>query len=455
MKQIDFSNGKVGRNILQSSLPMLVAQMVSLLYSIVDRIFIGRIPGESDAALAGIGLCFPVIILITAFTNLYGLGGAPLCSIERGRGNRRKAQIVMNTAYFLLVVTSGVIFIAGELLARPMLQLFGASPATLPYAMAYIRIYLLGTLFSMLSTGLNPYISAQGYARTAMLTVTIGAVSNLILDPVFIFVFGMGVRGAALATILSQGLAAFFVYRFLRGSLVELRLVLPKLQEMRENLVLARGIIGLGTAPFVMQFTNSLVSVTANHMLSGTGGDIYVAVMTVVSSVRQIMDTPVLAAGEGTSPIISFNYGAGRPRLVRKAILILTAMTVSYTGVVWVLVELNPLPFIRLFSNEPAVLEAGISALHLYFFAFIFQALQISGQTTFKALNMKKHAIFFSLFRKVVLVVPLTLLLPTVCGLGTAGVFMAEPISNFVGGSACFITMLGTVMRRLKKEQLK
>lgn len=455
MKQIDFSNGKVGRNILQSSLPMLVAQMVSLLYSIVDRIFIGRIPGESDAALAGIGLCFPVIILITAFTNLYGLGGAPLCSIERGRGNRRKAQIVMNTAYFLLVVTSGVIFIAGELLARPMLQLFGASPATLPYAMAYIRIYLLGTLFSMLSTGLNPYISAQGYARTAMLTVTIGAVSNLILDPVFIFVFGMGVRGAALATILSQGLAAFFVYRFLRGSLVELRLVLPKLQEMRENLVLAREIIGLGTAPFVMQFTNSLVSVTANHMLSGTGGDIYVAVMTVVSSVRQIMDTPVLAAGEGTSPIISFNYGAGRPRLVRKAILILTAMTVSYTGVVWVLVELNPLPFIRLFSNEPAVLEAGISALHLYFFAFIFQALQISGQTTFKALNMKKHAIFFSLFRKVVLVVPLTLLLPTVCGLGTAGVFMAEPISNFVGGSACFITMLGTVMRRLKKEQLK
>ena len=224
-------------------------------------------------------------------------------------------------------------------------------------------------------------------------------------------------------------------------------------RDFGRNLPMAREIIALGTAPFVMQFTNSLVSMSANHVLSRTGGDIHVAVMTVVSSVRQILDTPVLAAGEGTSPIISFNYGAGRPHLVRKAIGILTVMTVSYTGLTWVLVELKPMAFIRMFSNEAAVLEAGVSALHLYFFAFIFQALQISGQTTFKALNMKKRAIFFSLFRKVVLVVPLTFLLPRISGLGTAGVFIAEPVSNFVGGSACFLTMLLTVVRKLKGNE--
>ncbi len=451
MKQIDFSDGRVWSNILHSSVPMLLAQVLSLLYSIVDRFFIGRIPGQSEAALAGIGLCFPVIIIITAFTNLFGLGGAPLCSIYRGKGDRASAQKVMNTAFAMLLVTSFAIIILGEMAARPMLFLFGASDVTIKHALPYLRIYLAGTSFAMISTGLNPYINAQGYARTGMLTVVIGSVTNLVLDPVFISACGMGVRGAALATILSQFLSAFFVVRFLRRDSVELRLNLPGLAEFKGNAAIARSIIGLGMASFIMQFTNSMVNMVCNHMLFGIGGDLFVTIMTVVSSVRQILETPVLAVGEGSSPVLSFNYGADRPVLVRRAIFQMSAIMLVYTLVVWRLIELAPRFFIGIFSSDPATLAGGAAALHIYFFAFIFQGLQYAAQTTFKALNMKKRAILFSLFRKAILVIPLTILLPTVFGMGTKGVFLAEPISNLIGGSASFITMLATVMPELRR----
>jgi len=451
VKQIDFSNGRVASNVLHSSLPMLMAQVLSLLYSIVDRFFIGMIPGESSAALAGIGLCFPVIIIVTAFTNLFGLGGAPLCSIYRGMGDKKKADNVMNTAFFMLIAASAVLFAVGEISARPMLFAFGASAETIKYALPYLRVYLLGTVCSMISAGMNPYINAQGYARTGMFTVMVGSAANLILDPVFIFAFGMGVTGAAIATIISQTLSALFVIRFLVSSKVELRLRLMRPGEFRQHAQLAKNIAGLGLTSFIMQVTNSLVSIVCNHMLFGLGGDLFVTVMTVVSSVRQILETPVLAVGEGSSPVMSFNYGARRPALVRKTIFIMTAMMLAYTLLIWGLIELEPGMFIRIFSRDSETLKAGVPALHLYFFAFIFQGLQVSAQTTFKALNMKKRAIFFSLFRKVVLVVPLTILLPHYFGLGISGVFIAEPLSNFIGGSASFITMLVTVMPELRR----
>ena len=458
MKQVDFRNGRILSNVLQSMLPMLVAQVLSLLYSIVDRIYIGRIPGEGTAALGGVGLCFPIIIMVTAFTNLFGLGGAPLCSIARGRGDLRRASEIMNTAFSMLVLTGAVITVTGELFAAPLLRLFGATDGNLPHALAYLHIYLVGTIFTMLATGLNPYINAQGFASTGMLTVVIGAVTNILLDPVFIFVFGMGVRGAALATILSQILSAFFVLRFLTGEKAELRLTpVQDLRELPANLAgrssrgsdfrsTALDIAGLGSSAFVMQFTNSLVSIVCNSTLSKYGGEIMVSVYTIISSVRQVLETPVIAIGEGTSPVISFNYGARRPGNVRRAMLLMAAIGIGYTFVVWILIERFPAFFISMFSADAALMEYAIPALHLYFFAFIFQSLQYTGQTTFKALGKKKQAIFFSLFRKVVMVVPLTLLLPGVFHFGADGVFMAEPISNAVGGSACLITMLLIVL---------
>ena len=469
MRQVDYKNGKIFSNVMQSMLPMLVAQVLSLLYSIVDRIYIGRIPGEGTSALGGVGLCFPIIIMVTAFTNLFGLGGAPLCSIARGQGNLRRASEVMNTAFSMLVLTGVVITAAGELFAAPLLRLFGATDGNLPHALAYLHIYLLGThalaylhiyllgtIFTMLATGLNPYINAQGFASTGMFTVVIGAVTNILLDPLFIFVFGLGVRGAALATVLSQILSAVFVLRFLTGDKAELRLTpLKDLQELPAELAgndpddrfrsTALDIAGLGAAAFVMQFTNSLVSIVCNSTLSKYGGEVMISVYTIINSVRQVLETPVIAIGEGTSPVISYNYGARRPGHVRNGI--------GYTLIVWILIERFPAFFISMFSTDAALMKDAIPALHLYFFAFVFQSLQYTGQTTFKALGKKKQAIFFSLFRKVVMVVPLTLLLPGVFHFGSDGVFIAEPVSNVIGGTACMVTMLLMVLPELRKME--
>ena len=451
MKQVDFEHGTITSNIIQTSIPMLVAQVLSLLYSIVDRIYIGRIPGEGMAALGGIGLCFPVIILITAFTNLYGSGGAPLCAIARGRGERQKAEDIMNTAFFMLFFTAFLLMAAGWIWSRPMLRLFGATDENIIYALPYLRIYLCGTLFSMIASGMNPYINAQGYPETSMLTIMIGAVSNILLDPLFIFVFQMGVRGAALATVLSQGLSAVFAFTFLTGKHVELRLQLMTFSGFREHRSTALNIVSLGTSSFVMQFTNSLVSVSCNSMLSKYGGPLYISVMTIITSVRQILDTPILAVADGASPIISYNYGARRPENIWKTIRIMTLIALCYTSAIWILILLCPQLFISIFNSDPGLMDAAVHAMRIYFFAFIFQTLQYSGQTTFKSLNKKKRAIFFSLFRKVVMVVPLTYLLPGVFHMGVDGVFMAEPISNCIGGIACFVTMLLTITPELRE----
>ena len=453
MKQVDFENGKIAQNIARTAFPMLIAQVLSLLYSIVDRIYIGRIPGEGTSALGAVGLCFPVIILITGFTNMFGMGGSPLFSMELGRGNKEKAETIMNTSFRLLVVTALVIMAAGEVFAEPLLRLFGASDNAIGYSVVYLRIYLTGTLFSMVTTGMNPFINAQGFPGIGMLSVVVGAELNLILDPFFIFVLEMGVSGAAVATVISQGCSVIVVARCLFGKKLEQRIHFRKVSRIRDYFPFAGDIVGLGTAPFIMQCTNSLVQIACNSVLMTFGGEIYVSIMTIVSSVRQILDTPVMAVVEGTSPIISYNYGARRATNVRKAIAIMMAVTVPYTFIVWIMILWRPEMFISIFSSDKTLLSDAIPALHLYFFAYIFQALQYSGQTVFKALNKKKQAVFFSLFRKVVMVIPLTYLFPYVCGFGAEGVFMAEPVSNIIGGLACFITMLCIVLPELKKME--
>jgi Na+-driven multidrug efflux pump len=301
----------------------------------------------------------------------------------------------------------------------------------------------------MTAAGLNPYMTAQGFSSSAMVAVIIGAVSNIVLDPFFIFALHMDVRGAAVATVLSQAFSALYVYRFLTGNQAELKLRIITPSRFASRLSLAGEIVSLGMSAFVMQFTNSLVNIVCNSVLSSFGGELYVSIMTVVNSVRQITETPVLAIAEGASPVISYNYGAGRPQKVRRGIFLMAAMGLFYTAAVWILIERFPSFFIGIFSTDSTFMADAIPALHTYFFAFVFMALQYTGQTTFKALGKKRHAIFFSLFRKVVIVVPLTILLPRLFGLGTTGVFMAESISNVIGGTACFVTMLLTVMPEL------
>ena len=452
MKRIDFENGTITGNILGAGLPMLVAQLLNLLYNVVDRIYIARIPGEGTAALGAVGLCFPLIVIITAFANLFGSGGAPLFSIYRGKKKEPEAVCIMNTSFTMLSASALILMVIGLCLARPLLILFGASSEALTYALPYLMVYLIGTLPSMLSVGMNPFINAQGYSVIGMISVAIGAVANLLLDPLFIFVLGFGIRGAAIATVISQVLSAVFVLYFLTRK-SELKVRLLHKSEVPKCLGYAKNITSLGTAGFIMQITNSLVTICCNNVLSVTGGDIYISVMTIVSSVRQLVETPIYAMNEGTSPILSYNYGAVRPARVRKAILVLGIMILAYTAVMWSLIILVPGTLIRVFTSDTSLIQDTIPALNQYFAAFIFMDLQYIGQTVFKSLNKKKQAIFFSLLRKVFIVVPLTYLMPYALNMGTRGVFLAEPVSNIIGGSLCFITMLCTVLPELKRME--
>ena len=452
MKRVDFENGTVTGNILEAALPMLVAQILNLLYNIVDRIYIARIPEVGTAALGAVGLCFPLIVIITAFANLFGNGGAPLFAIQRGQKDERKAVAIMNTSFTMVCASAIVLMVVGFLFARPILILFGASDNSLVYALPYMMIYLLGTLPSMVAVGMNPFINAQGYSLIGMCSVAVGAGANLLLDPLFIFGLGFGVRGAAIATVLSQCLSAIFVFYFLTKK-SELKVRLLKKNEIAACMGYAKNIISLGMAGFIMQLTNSLVTICCNNVLSVTGGDIYISVMTIVSSVRQLVETPIHAMSEGSSPILSYNYGARRPIRVRKAGMVMGAMILAYSAVIWSIIILEPRPLIRIFSSDAQLIKDAVPALNQYFAAFIFMDLQYMGQTVFKSLNKKKQAIFFSMLRKVFIVVPLTYLMPYALHMGTDGVFLAEPVSNVIGGTLCFATMLITVLPELKRME--
>lgn len=452
MKRIDFEHGTVTGNILGAALPMLVAQILNLLYNIVDRIYIARIPNIGTAALGAVGLCFPLIVVITAFSNLFGSGGAPLFSIYRGKGEPQRAANVMNTSFTMVCVCAVVLMAVGFIFARPLLVLFGASTDALVYAYPYLMIYLIGTLPSMIATGMNPFINAQGYSTIGMTSVAVGAVANLLLDPLFIFVLGFGVQGAAIATVISQALSAVFVFVFLTRK-SELKVRFLKKKEFSECIGYAKNIVSLGTAGFIMQLTNSLVSICCNNILSDVGGDIYISVMTIVSSVRQLVETPIYAMNEGTSPILSYNYGACRPARVRKAMAVMSTMILGYTAVMWSIIILFPNVLIGIFSSDAALMQDSVPALKQYFAAFICMDFQYIGQTVFKSLNKKKQAIFFSLLRKVFIVVPLTYMMPYMFHMGTAGVFLAEPVSNVIGGTLCLVVMLCTVLPELKRME--
>ena len=444
-QQNDFSQGSVYRHVLSLALPMTVAQLVQILYNVVDRIYIGHLPGASSLALTGLGLTFPVITLILAFTNLFGMGGAPLCSIARGRGDTERAERIMGSTLTMLLAASVVLTVLGQVFLRPLLFLFGASDDTWPYAAAYLRIYLIGTPLAMVGTGMNGFINAQGFGRVGMVTTLMGAAANIVLDPVFIFLLDMGVSGAAVATVLSQLLSAAWVMRFLLGRRTLLKL---RPANLRPDWPLVGEIARLGTAGFVMSASNGAVQIACNTTLRAFGGDVYVGVMTVLSSVRDVVSLPCQGLNNASQPVLGFNFGARKYDRVVRVIRFTAATSVGYMLLAWLAVFLFPRPIMSVFNNSPALLDAGAPAMHLYFFGFFMMALQISAQSVFVGLGLSRQAIFFSILRKIIIVVPLTLLLPHVGGLGVNGVFLAEPISNFIGGAASFTTMVLTLRHR-------
>lgn len=445
----DFSKGSIVGNILNLAVPMTMAQLINVLYNIVDRIYIGRIPEHATLSLTGLGLCLPVISMVIAFANLFGMGGAPLCSIERGRGNVEEAERIMGNSFCLMLIFGVVLTILGLAVKRPMLYAFGASSQTYPYADAYVSIYLLGSVFVMVGLGMNSFINSQGFGRVGMMTVLLGAVTNIILDPVFIFLLNMGVQGAALATIISQGLSAAWILRFLVGRRTILRLCLKNMRLEAERV---KNIVTLGFSGFTMSITNSLVQIMCNATLQFYGGDLYVGVMTVINSVREVVTMPVQGLTQSAQPVMGFNYGAGEYGRVKRAIWFTSVTAIVYTTLVWMMVHGMPEFFIRIFNKDSDLLAAGVPAMQIYFFGFFLMSLQFSGQAVFVGLGKARNAIFFSIFRKVVIVIPLTWLLPQVAGLGTSGVFAAEPVSNLIGGLACFLTMLAVVMPELSKK---
>ena len=435
----------MARNIIAMAVPMTVAQLINILYNVVDRMYLGRLPGH--LALTGLGLCLPIISILMGFANLCGMGGSPLCSICRGRGENEEAERIMGNSFSLLLLFGAALTVLCLIFRRPILYLFGASDVTFPYANDYLTIYILGTLFVMISLGMNPFINAQGFSRMGMITVAVGAAVNIVLDPIFIFLLDMGVRGAALATVISQGCSALWVLKFLTGkkAILKLRLSALRLQAGR-----VRRILSLGTSGFVMSMTNSLAQVLCNASLEAYSGDLYVGVMTVINSIREIITMPVQGITSGCQPVLGYNYGAGQYGRVRQGIRFTTVLTVGYSVVVWAVVMLLPEPLIRIFNNEADLIAAGIPAFRIYFATFFFMSFQFIGQSVFVGLGRSKNAIFFSLLRKAFIVAPLTLILPAV-GFGADGVFLAEPISNVLGGLACILTMYSTVYRRLDR----
>lgn len=439
-QEYDFSQGSIAKNIMSLAVPMTAAQLINVLYSVVDRMYLGRLPGH--LALTALGLTIPIVSIIMGFANLCGTGGAPLCSICRGRGDQEEAERVMGNAFTLLLIFGGAVTALFLIFKRPILYLFGASDATYPYADAYMTVYLLGTVFVMIGLGMNPFINAQGFGRVGMMTVGLGAVVNIVLDPIFIFWLDLGVQGAAWATVIAQGCSAVWVLVFLTGRKAALRLR-PRYMVLKPARV--RKIVSLGLSGFFMNLTNSLVQVVCNATLQVYGGDLYVGVMTIINSLREVFMMPIHGLSNGAQPVTGYNYGAGLYSRVRQSIRFSVAGTVGCAALFWAAAMVFPGALIRIFNGDAEMLAAGVPAMRIYFCLFIPMSLQMAGQGVFVSLGRSRQAIFFSLLRKAVINAPLTVLLPV--WMGTDGVFVAEAVSQLVGGLACIITMYWTVYR--------
>ena len=429
-KAADLGSGKVGKLLFSLALPTITSQIVNMLYNLVDRVYIGHMqPVDTVGALAltGVGVCLPVILIVSAFSALMAMGGAPRASIQEGRGDLQGAEHIMGNAFTLLLCTSLVLTVVLQLCAEPLLLTFGASENTIAYALSYLKIYSLGTIFVQMTLGMNAYITAQGFTTVSMKTVLIGAILNTILDPIFIFVLGLGVRGAALATILSQAVSALWALRFLTGSRTKWKL-------RRENLKPVPSVflpcLALGLSPFIMQSTESLISVCFNSSLLKYGGDIAVGAMTVLISIMQLAMMPLQGLTQGAQPIVSYNYGARNAQRVREAFRCLLLSCVTYSMTLWTLVQLFPRAFALIFNNDPALVEYAAWALRVYMAATGIFGVQIACQQTFIALGNAKTSLFLAILRKIILLIPLIFILPHFFTNKVFAVFLAEPVAD-------------------------
>ena len=437
--------------IFSLALPTALAQLVNMLYNIVDRIYVGHIPGSGSLALAGLGVTYPIIVLITAFSNLIGMGGAPRASVAMGRGDYKTAEKILGNCITLLIVLSVVLSVVFTIYGEPVLRAFGASENTLPYAMAYLRIYLMGTIFVQFTLGMTPFITNQGFAKTSMATTCIGAVCNIVLDPVFIYGFNMGVEGAAIATILSQAVSAVWVLIFFTGKRSVLRIRKENLIPAGRTLAL---VLSLGVSPFLMTATECVIQLAFNTGAATYGGDSAVAIMSILFSVAQIANLPVQGFCQGAQPVVGFNFGARKLERVRQAFKIMLAVSMGVTTVVVGAVELAPQLFLGLFSSDAELIALGTAPLRIYMLGFFFMGAQLACQQTFLGLGEAKISMFIALLRKVILLLPLSLVIPRVFGaLGLSqlvGLYVAEPVSDIISASTCTILFFAIEWKKLK-----
>lgn len=441
----------LGRLIFSLAIPSVIAQLINVIYNMVDRIYIGHIPGVGAQALTGLGLSLPVILLIQAFSALAGVGGAPQASIQLGRGDRDAAERILGNSVSMLFCFALVLTIGIYAVKTPLLYLFGASDATILYAEDYLNVYLIGTIFVMAYQGLNMYISCQGYAKTAMVSVLIGALLNIVLDPLFIFTFQMGIRGAAWATILSQGVSAVWVVRFLLSKKTGLKI---RRKNLRLNAKVAGSILALGISPFIMQSTESLINIVLNSGLQQYGGDIYVGTLTILQSVMQLIIIPVQGFSQGTQPIVSYNYGAQNIYRVRQTFLITLSIIWGFSFALTGVVMLFPHVFAGLFTSDAQMLSLASAKLPLFLAGLLIFGIQMTCQNTFMGLGKAKLSLFVALWRKVILLIPLAVILPKFFGVN--GIYWSEPIADTVSAVTAGVLFVVAVWHhelRLQKEK--
>ena len=448
----DLGREPIGRLLFKLALPTITAQLVNMLYNLVDRIYIGHIEGIGTQALTGVGVCMPLIMIISAFASLAAMGGAPLASIALGKGDRDKAEGILGSCAALLLCISAVLTAVMAIFHRPLLVAFGATEDVIGYACRYMSVYSLGTVFVQLALGLNAYITAQGFSRISMLTVLIGAVLNTILDPIFIFGFGMDVQGAALATVISQAVSAVFVLRFLTGKKTTLRLTLPR---VRLNGKLLGPCVALGLSPFIMQSTESLIAVCFNTSLRAYGDTIAVSAMTLCTSIMQMAMLPLQGLSQGAQPIISYNYGAGNASRVRQGFRLLLKCCLAFSVTLGVAVIAFPRLFLGIFTPDDALIAYAIPLVRTYMAGTVIFGVQIACQQTFVALGNAKCSLFLACLRKLILLIPLVYILPNFFGDKVFAVFLAEPVADIIAVTCTallFFFVFRKTMRRLEQQ---
>ena len=448
----DMGSGNIKKLMLDLAIPAVVAQVINLLYNIVDRIYIGHIPEIGGTALTGVGLCAPILMLLTAFAMMPGSGGAPRAAIAMGRGDNKEAEHIMGNCFTTLLIFSAVLTVGFYIFAPQLLMLFGASEYTLPYAVKYARIYTLGSVFVLVVMGMNPFITTQGFAKISMLTTVIGAVVNIVLDPIFIFLFDLGVSGAAIATVLSQAISAVWILRFLTGKKTVLHLR-PVFMKLSSKIILP--CLALGVSTFVMLSTESLLSISFTSSLSRFGGDLAVGAMTVLNSMNMLLTMPLQGICQGGQPIISFNFGAGNKERVKEAFRCQFVTCVAYAALYWVAVMLMPHVFSGIFTSDTELVRYTTWAMRIFLCGAFSIGFQISCQQAFLALGEAKISLLLACLRKLVLLIPLIFILPCFIGDKVFAVFLAEPVSDILAAAVTTLTFFLQFKKILKRTEIR